>query len=128
MTAVEEQRPRLAWLFFGWSGRLSRAPHALGWAFWLMVMSAAFTRVLTVSKDHPSFILWALVFILAAVLSTISSLMLSIKRLHDMNLPAPLILCLFVPALSFFALFVFLTWPGTRGPNEYGNIPDHPKD
>ena len=44
MAAVEEQRPNLTWLFFGWSGRLSRAPFALGWAFWLMLLSAALAR------------------------------------------------------------------------------------
>ncbi|MXN50456.1 DUF805 domain-containing protein [Shinella sp. AETb1-6] len=126
--AVEEQRPRLAWLFFGWSGRLSRAPHALGWAFWLTVLSASFTRVLAVPEDHPSFVPWVLIFLALAVVSTISSLMLSVKRVHDMNLPAPLILCLFVPALSFFALFVFLVWPGTQGPNDYGRLPDRPMD
>ena len=48
MTAVEEQRPSLTWLFFGWSGRLSRAPFALAWGFWVMLLSAAFARIVIV--------------------------------------------------------------------------------
>ena len=48
MAVVEEQRPSLAWLFFGWSGRVSRVPFALGWAFWLMLLSAALARIIIV--------------------------------------------------------------------------------
>jgi uncharacterized membrane protein YhaH (DUF805 family) len=128
MAAAEEQRPGFGWFFFGWSGRISRLPYALGWAFWLMLLSASLTRIIIVPKDDPSFLLWSFVFLGAAIVSTISSIMLTIKRLHDMNLPVPLIICLFIPAISFFALLVFLVWPGTRGPNEYGHLPDRPKD
>ena len=51
-----------------------------------------------------------------------------VKRLHDMALPAPLVLCLFVPAISLFALIAFMVWPGTQGPNVHGPVPDRPKD
>ncbi|MGB3875117.1 MAG: DUF805 domain-containing protein [Shinella zoogloeoides] len=127
MAAGQERGPTLAWLFFGWSGRLSRAPFALGWAFWLMLLSAALTRIVVVPKEDPAFLFWAFAFFIVAIVSTVSSIMLTIKRLHDMNLPLPLIVCLFIPAISFFALFVFLVWPGTPGPNDYGRLPDQPK-
>lgn len=128
MAAVEEQRPSLTWLFFGWSGRLSRAPFALGWAFWLMLLSAALARIMIVPKDDPSFIFWAFVFFGVALVSTVSSILMTVKRLHDMNLPVPLIICLFIPAISFIALFAFMVWPGTNGPNEYGASPNRPRD
>ena len=128
MAAVEGQRPNLTWLFFGWSGRLSRAPFALGWAFWLMLLSAALARIIIVPKEDPSFLLWSFVFVGMALVSTVSSVLLTVKRLHDMNLPLPLIICLFIPAISFFALFAFMVWPGTNGPNAYGNLPNRPKD
>lgn len=128
MAAVEEQRPSLTWFFFGWSGRVSRVPFALGWAFWLMLLSAALARIIIVPKEDPSFLLWSFVFVGVAIVSTVSSVLLTVKRLHDMNLPVPLIICLFVPAISFFALIVFMVWPGTNGPNEYGDLPDRPKD
>jgi uncharacterized membrane protein YhaH (DUF805 family) len=128
MAAVEEQRPSLAWFFFGWSGRLSRVPFALGWAFWLMLLSAALARIIIVPKEDPSFLLWSFVFVGVAIVSTVSSVLLTVKRLHDMNLPVPLIICLFVPAISIFALIVFLVWPGTNGPNQYGALPNRPKD
>lgn len=128
MAAVEEQRPSLTWLFFGWSGRLSRAPFALGWAFWLMLLSAALARIMIVPKDDPSFLFWAFVFFGVALVSTVSSILMTVKRLHDMNLPVPLIICLFIPAISFIALFAFMVWPGTNGPNEYGASPNRPGD
>lgn len=128
MAAAEERGPTLAWLFFGWSGRLSRVPFAVSWAFWLMLLSAALTRIVVVPKEDPAFLFWAFAFFIVAIVSTVSSIMLTIKRLHDMNLPLPLIVCLFIPAISFLALFVFLVWPGTPGPNDYGRLPDRPKD
>jgi uncharacterized membrane protein YhaH (DUF805 family) len=128
MAAVEEQRPSLTWLFFGWSGRLSRAPFALGWAFWLMLLSASLARIIVVPQEDPSFIFWSFVFVGTAIVSTISSVMLTIKRLHDMNLPVPLIICLFIPAISFFALIAFMVWPGTAGANDYGAVTNRPKD
>jgi uncharacterized membrane protein YhaH (DUF805 family) len=122
------QRPSLAWLFFGWSGRVSRLPFALAWAFWVMLLSAALARIVIVPKEDPSFLLWSLVFLAIGVAATVSSIMLTIKRLHDMNLPLPLIICLFIPAISFFALVAFSVWPGTIGPNEHGALPNRPKD
>ena len=62
MAAGQERGPTLAWLFFGWSGRLSRAPFALGWAFWLMLLSAALTRIVAVPKEDPAFLFWAFAF------------------------------------------------------------------
>lgn len=128
MAAAEGQGPSLAWLFFGWSGRLSRVPFALGWAFWLMLLSAALSRMVLVPEDDPSFGLCLAVFFGVGLVSTVSSIMLTIKRLHDMNLPVPLIICLFIPAISFFALIAFLVWPGTPGANDYGRLPDRPKE
>ncbi len=128
MATVEEQGPSLTWLFFGWSGRLSRAPFALGWAFWLMLLSAALTQIVMVPKEDPSFLFWSFVFVGVGLASTVSSILLTIKRLHDMNLPVPLIICLFIPAISIFALIAFLVWHGTNGPNDYGHVTNRPKD
>ena len=128
MAAGQERGPTLAWLFFGWSGRLSRAPFALGWAFWLMLLSATLARIMTLPKEDPAFLFWAFMFFGVAIVSTVSTIMMTIKRLHDMNLPLALIICLFIPAISFFALIAFMVWPGTPGPNDYGRLPDRPKD
>ncbi|MFD1329293.1 DUF805 domain-containing protein [Mycoplana ramosa] len=120
-------QPGLIWLFFGWSGRLSRLPYALAWGFWMALAAAFLTRMVMTPHDEPAFVTWTLLFFAVGVVSTVSSVMLTIKRLHDMALPAPLVLCLFVPAISIFALIAFMVWPGTPGPNAHGLVPDRPK-
>lgn len=126
--ANPDQPPSLTWLFFGWSGRLSRLPYALAWGFWMTLAAAFLTRMVMTPHEEPAFVAWTLAFFAVGVVSTISSVMLTIKRLHDMALPAPLVLCLFVPAISLFALVAFMIWPGTPGPNAHGLLPDRPKD
>lgn len=123
-----DQPPSLRWLFFGWSGRVSRLPYALAWAFWMTLAAAFLTRMVMTPQDQPAFVVWTLLFFAVGVVSTLSSVMLTIKRLHDMALPAALVLCLFVPAISIFALIAFLVWPGTPGPNPHGRVTDRPKE
>ncbi|NVP54670.1 DUF805 domain-containing protein [Mycoplana rhizolycopersici] len=123
-----DQPPSLRWLFFGWSGRVSRLPYALAWGFWMTLAAAFLTRMVMTPQDEPAFAIWTLLFFAVGVVSTLSSVMLTIKRLHDMALPAPLVLCLFVPAISIFALIAFLVWPGTPGPNPHGRVTDRPKE
>ncbi|MCF3639169.1 DUF805 domain-containing protein [Rhizobium sp. TRM95111] len=128
MTAGEDRTPNLTWLFFGWSGRVGRSLYALAWLFWLMLVSAFLTQLVATPEGAPGFVWWSLGFFATAALSTVSSVMLTVKRLHDMNLPAALVLCLFVPAVSFFALLAFLVWPGSVGPNDHGAFTNRPKD
>ncbi len=85
-------------------------------------------RIVMVPEEDPSFVAWAFLFFAIGIVATVSSIMLTIKRLHDMNVPATLIICLFIPAISFIALFAFMVWPGTPGPNDYGSLPDRRRD
>jgi uncharacterized membrane protein YhaH (DUF805 family) len=126
--ADADQPPSLTWLFFGWSGRLSRLPFALAWGFWMMLSAAFLTRMVMTPQEEPAFATWTFLFFAVGVVSTVSSVMLTIKRLHDMALPTPLVLCLFVPAISIFALIAFVAWPGTPGPNPHGPVTNRPKE
>ncbi|MFC3071617.1 DUF805 domain-containing protein [Shinella pollutisoli] len=128
MAAEDGRGPGLGWFFFGWSGRIGRAPYALGWLFWLMLLSAALARIMIVPNDDPSFLFWAFVFFGTAIASTVSTIMMTVKRLHDMDLPAALVICLFIPAISFIALIAFMVWPGTKGPNDHGTLQNGPRD
>ncbi len=128
MSDDADRPPSLSWFFFGWSGRVSRMPFALGWGFWLMLVSAFLTRLVMTPQEEPMFAVWTTLFLAVGVVSFISTVMLSVKRLHDMALPSPLVLCLFVPAVSLFALFAFLVWPGTPGANAHGAVTNRPKE
>ena len=99
------------------------APAAVAATSWALALFFTAKRRIAL----PS-ILLLLTFVGVGLVSTVSSILLTIKRLHDMNLPVPLIICLFIPAISIFALIAFLVWPGTDGANGYGRVPNRPKD
>lgn len=47
----------------------------------------------------------------------------SIRRLHDANMSAWLLLIYLIPTIGAFAMLVIYAQPGTRGPNIYGEDP-----
>lgn len=128
MQAGRSREPTMGWLFFSPSGRLSRKPFALGWLFWVMLMSVPVVQMVHYEDSPAAAGLLFIVFAAIAIPATISSVMLTIKRLHDMGVPAVLSICLFIPAISFIALIAFCLWPGKDGPNEYGRLPNWPRD
>ena len=48
------------------------------------------------------------------------SLLIAVRRLHDLNKSGWLILLFFVPVIQFFFILYLLIAPGTRGNNSYG--------
>lgn len=128
MQAGATREPTMGWLFFSPSGRLSRKPFALGWLFWIMLMSIPVVQMVHYEGNQTAAGLFFILFAGIAIAATISSVMLTIKRLHDMGVPAALCICLFIPAISFIALIAFCLWPGKNGPNEFGSLPNRPRD
>jgi uncharacterized membrane protein YhaH (DUF805 family) len=100
--------------------------------------------------ETPNNELWTVIGIVFIILSIPYLFSLQIKRLHDLNLTGwlwtlnfvPLIsLCMFMPGISilnppmwvtianvvaslasFFSVYISV-WPGTKGPNKYGEPP-----
>lgn len=100
--------------------------------------------------DTPQNELWSILGIVFIILSIPYLFSIQIKRLHDMNLSGWLwtinlvpmaSLCMFLPGVSlfnpppwidtvnilatlasFFSIYVTI-WPGTKGPNKYGDPP-----
>ena len=64
--------------------------------------------------------MWSVLFLLAFIASLWSNVALAVKRLHDLGKPGLIALVLFVPVISFVALFVLCLFPGQPGPNRYG--------
>lgn len=104
--------------FFGWRGRLGRKAYGLGWLFWLALLSAIFSGLSNQSADSAALALFAIAFLVATLFFLWSIIALSVKRLRDLDLPPALIICLFIPAVSFFALIVLLVWPSRRPPHK----------
>lgn len=121
------RRPTVSWLLFSSSGRAGRQLFILGWLFWLMINCYTVASIILHREDEALFRLFSLLFFAGFAASFASTIMLSIKRLHDMGLSGLLVLVLFIPAVSLVMLFVLCLWPSTPGANVYGPAPDWPR-
>ena len=65
-----------------------------------------------------------MLFGIIMVLINISYLMLSIRRLHDLNKSGWLILIAIVPLIDIAFFIYLLACQGTRGNNDYGPEPE----
>jgi uncharacterized membrane protein YhaH (DUF805 family) len=123
-----EQEPSRVWFFFSPSGRLARGPYALGILFWFALQFAAIGQMLAGDRVHSDglLILGFLALIVIGLVSVVSTVMMTIKRVHDLGHPGMLAFLLLVPVVSFFALLFFLLFP-SGPPNHYGIHPNRPR-
>ena len=121
------RRPTVGWLLFSPSGRAGRQVFILGWVFWLLINSYTVASLALHREDEALFRLFSLLLFAGFAASFASTIMLSIKRLHDMGLSGLLVLVLFIPAVSFVMLFLLCLWPSRPGANAYGPAPDWPQ-
>jgi uncharacterized membrane protein YhaH (DUF805 family) len=120
-------RADMVWALFRLSGRLSRKPFILGWLFLTAINGMFLGQVIGFQEaDGQPGAFWSLMFLTCVAISFWASMALSIKRLHDMGYPGALAICLVVPAISIIALLAFCVWPGTAGPNTYGERTNEP--
>lgn len=120
--------PGMFWMLFSPSGRLSRQPYVLVLLFWMVLQGATVAQMFAGQRQNDDALL-ALAFLgllVVSVLTFISMIMITIKRVHDMGYPGILAFVIFVPVVSFFALVCFLFWP-SGPPNEFGAYPNQPK-
>ncbi|SSC65562.1 DUF805 domain-containing protein [Ciceribacter selenitireducens] len=121
------RRPTISWLLFSPSGRAGRQVFILGWLFWLMINGYTIASIALHREDEALYRLFSLLFFAGFAASFASTIMLGIKRLHDMGLSGLLVLVLFIPVVSFVMLFVLCLWPSRPGANPYGPAPDWPQ-
>lgn len=120
------RRPTMGWLLFSPFGRAGRQVFILGWLFWMCLNGASIASLVMHQEEEELFRVLSLLFFASVTLSVVSTVMLSIKRLHDMGLTGFLAVLLFIPAVSFVILFVLCPWPSANGANAYGPAPDWP--
>lgn len=123
-----EPQPSRAWFFFSPSGRISRGPYALGLLFWFMLQFAAIGQMFAGQRLHSDglLILGFLALIAIGLVGTVSMIMLTIKRAHDLGHAGLLAFLIIVPVVSFFALVFFLLFPSSP-PNGYGYYTNRPR-
>jgi uncharacterized membrane protein YhaH (DUF805 family) len=120
--------PRMLWLFFSPSGRISRQPYIMAFLFWFMLQAVAIGQMFAAERqDNDAMLAIAtLGLIVVSLIGFVSMIMLTIKRVHDMGYPGALAFLIFVPVVSFLALICFLFWPSSP-PNPFGDYPNRPK-
>ena len=107
-------------------GRISRGEYIKKFLFLLVSiipLLIIFVFLIEFLGDFVEGIL-TLLFGIIMVLINISYLMLSIRRLHDLNKSGWLILIAIVPLIDIAFFIYLLACPGTRGNNDYGPEPE----
>ena len=73
------------------------------------------------SMDNILGILFFICFMLYSLALLLPSISISVRRLHDINRSGWWLLIFIVPMLGTLIWLVFMLWPGTPGPNRFGN-------
>ncbi|MCY6382721.1 DUF805 domain-containing protein [Hoeflea prorocentri] len=119
--------PAMGWFFFSPSGRIDRLPYILGLLFLTAVNGFLLSRLAAVPEDSTEFVFWSFVGFTTALGSIWSAIAIAVKRLHDMNVPGAVAVCLFIAPIAFLTVLVLCLWPGSSGPNRFGEHRNRPK-
>lgn len=112
----------LIWLFFSFSGRVSR------WAYFLAIMLVTivvvfpYYRFLLVPEDSEAAAMWGTIFVLVFAASLWPHVALSVKRFHDFNREGFFAIALFIPVVSIITFFILCLYPGDKGANRFGSV------
>ncbi|MDN2566271.1 DUF805 domain-containing protein [Aquibium sp. A9E412] len=111
---------QILWLFFGFSGRVSRAAYFLAGLLLVVLQMFFLYRFALAPQESPASETWALGFWVILLVSMWSYVALGVKRLHDFGKPGIFALSLFIPVVSIIAFILFCIYPGDEGANQYG--------
>ena len=115
---------QLFWLFFRFSGRVSRAAYFLAGLLLAVVQAFLLYRFTLSPEDSAAGQMWEAAFWVTVVISIWSNVALGVKRLHDIGRPGILSIALFIPVVSIAAFVALCLIPGNPGPNRYGQHPN----
>lgn len=101
--------------FFSPLGRITKSEFTLGWLFWLCVELACFFGLWAAEPQSAAGFNWFLAMTAAAGLSTVSVVLLGLKRLRDAGFPVWLAFVLLIPGISLIALIVMSNLPSQNG-------------
>jgi len=110
------------WLFFSFSGRVSRWVYLLASLLVGLAQVFPYYRLLLVPEGSEAAATWSAIFLLVLAGSLWPHVALSVKRLHDFNREGFFAIALFIPVLSIITFFVLCLYPGDRQANRFGSV------
>lgn len=120
-------RDQLFWLFFRFSGRVSRAAYFLAGLLLAVMQAFLLYRFTLAPQESAQGQFWAMAFWAVMLISIWSNVALGVKRLHDLDKPGIIAATLFIPVISIIAFLLLCLFPGTPGPNRYGAATNQPQ-
>lgn len=110
----------MIWLFFGFSGRLARAPFFLAGLLMALAQLFCLYQLAQVPVESTAGQGWAVAFWIVFFVSLWSNVALGVKRFHDFDKPGVFSLSLFLPVISIVVFVILCVYPGDIEPNRYG--------
>ncbi len=120
------EKDKLLWLFFRFSGRVSRAAYFLAGLLLAIIQVFLLYRFTLVPEGTSESQGWAAAFFVMMLVSVWANVALSVKRLHDIGRPGIFAAALFIPVISIIAFIALCLIPGYPGPNQFGDRPNAP--
>ncbi|MDO6965175.1 DUF805 domain-containing protein [Rhizobium alvei] len=119
------RNPDMIWLLFSPSGRLSRRTYGLALCLWFALQGIVISQMFANEGEQTALALWTLALVGIILGWILSSLMLTVKRMHDLGLPGYWALLLALPVIGLVTMIALIFMP-SDGPNHYGLFPDAP--
>lgn len=120
------QTNQMTWLFFGFSGRISRLAYLLAGLLMMIIVVFLSYRGMLAAEAGGSGSIWDVALSVVLIASLWAQAALGAKRMHDIGRPGIFAALLFVPLFNFIAFVALCLLPGNPGPNEYGRVTNAP--
>ncbi len=121
--ADNSQSHSFAWLFFSFKGRIARQSYIFSIIFIQLLFGFVVYQIVKAGEDQNLLAFWGLAFIGLAAAGFWIGLALSIKRLHDLDLPWPLVVLQFIPPILWLFIIFLMVMPSKQVTNEHGSPP-----
>ena len=111
---------------FTTQGRLNRLPYLkyiFGLTFVSFILNFILSFVFTLLTGDPESTLLKILSFIVTVPLSVGSIMVAIRRLHDLNRSGWFMIAAFVPIVNVILGIYMLFFKGTPGPNKYGADP-----
>ncbi|MGI9402046.1 MAG: DUF805 domain-containing protein [Rhizobiaceae bacterium] len=124
----QQPKPTVKWVLFGFDGRIARQSFILGQLFMISLFAVVIARIVAVEGQEGSTVFWGLAFLALGVASVVSTIAMTVKRLHDLGYPGILAVCMLIPTVNFIMLVLLLVLPSSPETNVYGPPPFGPTE